>query len=365
MTKKKSKSHTTHKTHEAHNASEEKEGHVSSKVVASPIMENIALIAVVFLVVGLIVGALISYGAFMMGGPAEVVNTNGNGANLAAGSVDTQALKLKVESYVNTNMLPPEVNFAVNDVNGGEDGIFALSYTITQDGEVVEDGVIYSTKDKIIRGSVLDLEETIDLTPEPTDPLPSTEVSKQEVPDAELYIWSYCPYGVTALAPFADVAVTVGDKANFDVVLYYDGHGAYETQQNKIQACIQEIDKDKYWDYALSFVENIYPKCGPTGDVACNLDESTKLMDSLGIDSTAVLDCVETQGEALLAASSAKAQSLGVTGSPTLVVNGTKVTNVARTADGFLGAVCSGFITPLEGCSAELSSNAGTVTGSC
>ena len=88
-------------------------------------------------------------------------------------------------------------------------------------------------------------------------------------------------------------------------------------------------------------------------------------MDSLGIDSTAVLDCVETQGEALLAASSAKAQSLGVTGSPTLVVNGTKVTNVARTADGFLGAVCSGFITPLEGCSAELSSNAGTVTGSC
>jgi len=364
MTKKKSKAHASHKTHEAHNASEKKSEHVSDKIVASPMMENIALIAVVFLVVGLIVGALISYGAFMMGGPAEV-DTTGNGMNLGAGTVDMDALKLKVESYVNTNMLPPEVDFAVTDVNEGSDGIFELGYTITQDGEIVEEGIIYSTKTKIILGNVLDLDETIDLTSDSTDPLPGAEIAKQEVADAELYIWSYCPYGVTAQTPFAEVAKTMGDKANFSAVLYYDGHGAFETQQNKIQACIQETDKAKYWDYATAFVENIYPKCSVTRDEACDLDESTALMDSLGIDSTAVLDCVDTQGEALLAMHSAKAQSLGVTGSPTLVVNGTVVTNVARTADGFLGAVCSGFITPLEGCSAELSDTAGTVTGSC
>ena len=357
MTKKKSKAHATHKTHET---SGKKEEHVSDKIVASPIMENIALIAIVFLVVGLIVGALISYGAFMMGGPAEIVDTSGNGANLAAGSVDTQALKLKVENYVNTNMLPAEVDFAVTDVKEGDDGIFELSYTITQDGEVVEDGIIYSTENKIILGSVLDLEENLDLTPEPT-----ADVSKQEVADAELYIWGYCPYGVTAQTPFAEVAKTMGDKANFSAVLYYDGHGAHETQQNKIQACIQQVDKDKYWDYALAFVENIYPKCGPTGDVTCNLDESTALMDSLGIDSAAVLDCVDTQGEALLAASSAKAQSLGVTGSPTLVVNGAKVTNVARTANGFLGAVCSGFLQAPDSCSQVLDNEPGTVAGSC
>jgi predicted secreted acid phosphatase len=366
MTNKKTKTHkthTTHKAHKNHKASEKKEEHVSDKVSTSPMAENIALIAVVFLVVGLLVGALVSYGAFMMNAPAEPVIIDG-GTNIGSNSVDTEALKLKVQEYVNTNMLPAEVTFTVLDVNQQEDGIFELSYTISQEGEVVEEGVIHSTKNKLIVGAVVDLDETVEV-PEPQEPSAGVEVSKEEVPNAELYIWSYCPYGVTALAPFADVAVTVGDKANFSAIMYYDGHGAYETQQNKIQACIQELDKESYWAYAAKFVSDIYPKCGASKDVTCDLDESTLLMNSLGIDSNAVLECVENEGEALIAAHSAKAQALGVTGSPTLVVNGTKVTNVARTANGFLGAVCSGFLQTPEACSTVLNDEAGAVAGSC
>lgn len=365
MVKKKTKSHKTHKTHKAeHHASEKKESHVSDKVSGNPMVANVAFIAVAFLVVGLIVGALVSYGAFMMGGPVEPVVTDGPGNNLSAGTVDEQALKLKVEEYVNTNMLPPGVEIMVNDVNKGSDGLFELNYTISQEGEVVEEGTIYSTGTKLVLGAVVDLEEEIDPV-EPTDPQPGVDVSKVEVPNAELYIWSYCPYGVQAQAPFADVAVTVGEKANFDVVLYYDGHGAYETQQNKIQACIQEVDKENYWTYAAKFVSDIYPVCGATRDIDCDLNMSTDLMNSLGINSTEVLECVKTEGEALIAEHSAKAQSLGVTGSPTLVVNGAKVTNVSRTANGYLGAVCDGFLVEPDECLAVLDDEPGTVAGNC
>ena len=364
MTTKKTKTHKTHKTHKAKKVAEKKEKHVSDRVSTAPLMENIALMAVAFLVIGLIVGSLISYGAFMMSAPVEPIITDEQGANLEVGDAEIGALTLKVEEYVNTNMLPDEVSFTVTAVDQSDEGIFEFTYTITQAGEVVEEGTIHSTKTKLIIGAVVDLDEQIE-QPGTTDPPAGIEVSKQEVPDAELYIWSYCPYGVTALAPFADVAVTVGESANFSAVLYYDGHGAYETQQNKIQACIQEVDKEKYWTYAAKFVSDIYPKCGATKDVTCDLDESTILMDSLGIDSTVVLECVESEGEALLAAHSTKAQAMEVTGSPTLVVNGAKVTNVARTANGFLGAVCGGFINAPEACSVELSEEAGTVAGSC
>jgi len=358
MTKKKSKAHATHKTHET---SGKKEEHVSDKIVASPIMENIALIAIVFLVVGLIVGALISYGAFMMGGPAEIVDTSGNGANLAAGSVDTQALKLKVENYVNTNMLPAEVDFAVTDVKEGDDGIFELSYTITQDGEVVEDGIIYSTENKIILGSVLDLEENLDLTPEPT-----ADVSKQEVADAELYIWGYCPAGVSTLDTYAEAAAYLKDVANVRVVLFHDGHGAFETEQNKIQAAIQQLEPDKYWDYAKDFYEDVYPICSQIGTVECDLEESTKLMTKVGIDVNAVMTLVESDGDMLFAIDQQKAAALGIGASPTLVVNGVSYgSSFDRTAEGIKGVICSGFLEAPELCQDALSTAQTAATGSC
>ena len=39
-------------------------------------------------------------------------------------------------------------------------------------------------------------------------------------------------------------------------------HGAHELQQNKIQECIQVVDKTNYWKYAQKFASDIYPHCG-------------------------------------------------------------------------------------------------------
>lgn len=192
----------------------------------------------------------------------------------------------------------------------------------------------------------------------------AANVPKSDKPQVELFIWSYCPYGVTAQGPLAEVASLLGNDADFEAVLYHDGHGAYETQQNKIQACIQEIAEDKYWNYAAGFVENIYPKCGSSKDIECDKTESVKLMKSSGINDAKVMSCVEDRGADLIAEHSNRAREYGVTGSPTLVVNGVKA-NVARTSEAFKTVVCDAFNDAPEECGTALSSAAAQTSGSC
>jgi protein-disulfide isomerase len=191
-----------------------------------------------------------------------------------------------------------------------------------------------------------------------------TNAPKSDVPQVELYIWSYCPYGVQAQGPMAEVAKLLSDSAEFKVVPYYDGHGAYETQQNKIQSCIQELSGDKYWDYAAGFVKTIYSKCGSSRDAECDKTESISLMKSLKIDSTAIMSCVDKKGESLNNAASQKASQNGVQGSPTIIINGAKV-NVARNAESIKTAICSAFNNAPAECSQQLDSSAAAAAGNC
>jgi hypothetical protein len=223
---------------------------------------------------------------------------------------------------------------------------------------------VYVSKDgKYFVNAIVPLEDVKKTT---TSSPSSTTVPKTDRPIVELYIWGYCPYGVAAQEPLAQVAGLLKDSATFEAVPYYDGHGPFETQQNKIQLCIQEEAKALYWQYATGFVKDIYPKCGSSRDITCDKDESIKLMKSLGIDSTKVMSCVDSSGTSLFNQAASKAQSNGVTGSPTLVINGVKV-NVARTAEAYKTAVCDAFTDsskPAE-CSTTLDSTSAATAGNC
>ncbi len=162
----------------------------------------------------------------------------------------------------------------------------------------------------------------------------------------------------------AAVANLLGDSADFTIVPYYDGHGAYETQQNKIQSCIQELEPAKYWSYAAGFVANIYPKCSSARTEECDKTESVTLMKTLGIDSTKVLACVDSKGADLNNAASKKAQASGVSGSPTLIINGV-IVNTARNAEAYKTAVCSAYNTAPAECSETLDSSAAAAQGNC
>jgi len=220
-------------------------------------------------------------------------------------------------------------------------------FHVTKDGKYFAQGIVPITEDEPIQ-----------------QPPAAVEVPKTDKPKVELFIWSYCPYGVQAQEPFASAASLLKEEADLEVILYYDGHGEFETQQNQIQACIQEIDKDKYWEYAEGFVKDIYSKCGADRDKNCDKRESIKLMKAVGIDSTEVMKCVDDRGEELIAEHSSRAGAYGVTGSPSLVINGVTV-NVARSAEAYKTAVCDAFNTAPLDCSETLDSSGAAAAGNC
>ena len=276
----------------------------------------------------------------------------GNG--IAGNAVSTNVIKSNFLDFASSQLS----NVEITDVER-QDDLYKISFTSTE----ISDSSVYTTLNGkyMISGGLIPL---VSSTPS-TNTNTQTDIPKSDKPEVELFIWGYCPYGVQAQGPLAEVVSILGDFADFKTVLYYDGHGAYETQQNKIQECIQEIAPDKYWNYAAGFVEGIYPVCGSSKDVDCDKTESVKLMKTLGIDSDAVLSCVNTKGEDLLSTASARSKELGVTGSPTLVINGVKANPSSRTADAFKASICSAFNNAPEICGTELSSEAGTASGSC
>lgn len=244
----------------------------------------------------------------------------------------------------------------VNNVDDLGD-FYGINYTIQG-----QQGVLHITKDGNYIGQ---LSEFPKATPSASNDVPaSTEVSKSDKPKVELYTWGYCPYGVQAQGPMAQVAQLLKASAEFEIVPYYDGHGAYETQQNQIQLCIQKLAKDKYWSYAAKFVSDVYPICSSKRTEDCDKTESIKVMKAVGIDSTKIMSCVSTDGAALASAASAKAQQAGVQGSPTVAINGV-IANVARSAEAYKSAVCAAFNNAPSACSSTLDSTAAAAAGNC
>ncbi|MDD5417027.1 MAG: hypothetical protein PHU12_03560 [Candidatus Aenigmarchaeota archaeon] len=192
----------------------------------------------------------------------------------------------------------------------------------------------------------------------------SDSVVKYDRPIVELYIFSYCPAGSASLDSLAPVANMLKDSADFKVRFFSNMHGEHELQQNMIQACIQSVAGDKYWNYADQFYEKVYTKCAQSGNVTCDMEESVALMDLVGIDSEDVLNCVEQNGEALYAADISKATDLQLQYSPSFIVNEKYQENMDRSPEGIKEYVCSSYTEAPAKCDESLSEQA-TSAGNC
>jgi glutaredoxin len=379
--KNKSKGHaSTHKEHK-HESEVVKEKSV-------PLTQNITLVAVACLIVGLIVGALIILGAF--GNQATTLAEN----STPAGNVDLDELKAQVSSFVSANLLPDTVAFEITDVTAGEDGIYEMKYNINQDGAVVESGVIYSSSARIILGNVMDMSEEIP-QPEPTAPV---EVAKSDVPDVELYVMSFCPFGNKAEDTMFPVYDLLKDKANFSVnyiistgtseelcagylatgvfatqedcqAQYVDTkckeygsewicslHGDIETQQNIREVCVMENNGLDAW---AAFTGYVNTNCGSDGSCW------EAAAQSVGLDKDAINQCVLDDGLKLMQQNSLAANLAGASGSPTMIVNGTPIEAVYQygNPEAYKQAICSAFNVVPEECSIALAGNTTTATG--
>ncbi len=202
------------------------------------------------------------------------------------------------------------------------------------------------------------------------------ETPKSDVPQVQLFVMSFCPYGNQAEELMIPVANLLKDKANIELhyVIYsnYQGggekycldkenkdcsmHGISELNQDIREVCVLKYQKDKFW----SFVKEINKACAVS-----NVDTCWEgVAKNLGIDVAKIKTCQKNEGLTIVGQELTLNQKYGISGSPQMVINGTEY-NGSRTSEDFKNAICSAFNSKPAECSQALSSEGGSASGGC
>jgi len=289
---------------------------------------------------------------------------NQSGADAGANAISESALKVKVEQYINQNLLSSQgVSAQVASVTSYNSYLDAVKLDIKNGTTTLQSVTVYASKDGqalILGGQVLNLSAPY---PKAQDtPAPPAEVQKSDKPKAQAFVMSFCPYGLQFLKAYVPVIELLGEKADVQVgFVSYAMHGQKELEGNSYIYCVQKEEKAKLASYLRCFVESgNYTSCVATA----------------GADSAKISSCVDALDKQYnitglfndqstwsggryprYPVQDAENQQYGVQGSPTFVLNGQEL-SVGRTAEAIKTAVCGAFNTPPAECSQTLSSSA-------
>ncbi len=190
-------------------------------------------------------------------------------------------------------------------------------------------------------------------------------VTKSDKPKVELFVMSHCPYGKVGMSILAPVAPIFGDKIDASVkFVNYIMHGETERDDNTKIYCIQKEQTNKLWTYV---------DCISSGKVA------EECMTSAGVDVDRVKSCMnatdiqfnitETWKEGgtypRYNVNDAECKQYGVSGSPTLVINGQVINGDWRSPEKLKKFVCAGFNNPPKECEQALSDTTTQANGGC
>ncbi len=290
------------------------------------------------------------------------------GSAVPSGTISAETCGPRMIDYINQNYVQPGSQATFDNITE-MNGVYRIN--TTYQGNTIS---VYATEDcqLLFLSYPVDITET---TPVPTTTTvtPAPTPVKTAVPAVDLYVMSFCPYGVQAENSMKPVVDLLGSKANFSIlyIASVNGdrienvsslHGLNEAKEDARQLCIMQEYPDRYWSYLMQINEQCYPSASnSTALEAC----WKKVATGLEIDTSKIESCAYgTEGLALLRASEAKVDTYGVTGSPTLFINGQKYSG-SRTPEAFKTAVCNAFQTPPAECAANLSSTVTPASGSC
>ncbi len=204
-------------------------------------------------------------------------------------------------------------------------------------------------------------------------------IKKEERPKAELFVMSFCPYGVQAENAMAPVADLLGDKADIEIrfIASIEGndiskvnslHGEVEGIEDVRQLCaIKNYGKETFWKYVMEINEKCYPDYRKEDTFKTCWQTAAK---NAGMNVAALESCVRREGVALInneeeISKAYKDAGVKVSGSPSFVVNGKRV-DISRTPEGYKKAICAGFKEQPEECKTELPNvKSTTSSGGC
>jgi predicted DsbA family dithiol-disulfide isomerase len=287
--------------------------------------------------------------------------------SFAGSGSDKQVVADKAVKFINDNLVQPGTNASFVSVSE-----FAGLYNITVSYQGRDISVFLTkTGNDMFLSSPLNI--TQNLPKQETAEETPTEPVKTDKPTVQLYVMAFCPYGIQAETAMKPVVDLLGTKANIEIhyIANVAGttpdsvtslHGAVEAQEDLRQVCADKYyDQKTVWNYVNTINSNCSSSYRDASYDACWKNVAAKA----GMDVTKIEACSSgSEGVNLLKADGALTTQYGITGSPTLLINGVK-SNPARTAEGYKTAICASFNTAPAECSTQLSSTSTTATGSC
>jgi hypothetical protein len=228
---------------------------------------------------------------------------------------------------------------------------------VTKDGQFIfPEG--YNTqefKDRVLAGKVSVEENENDSF---------KEMPKNDRPQAQLFLMSFCPYGNQAEEVIMPVVDLLGEKA--DIIPRYivsktgddysSLHGEQELNQNVRELCVYKYQPEKFWN----FLKEVNADCTYENADTCWTGPAR----TVGVDINRVSQCQREEFTTLLDQEIALTEQYDVSGSPTLLINDAPYQG-SRTAEDFKQAICSAFNNPPEECSGVLGDEVEAAQGGC
>ena len=186
-----------------------------------------------------------------------------------------------------------------------------------------QDISFYVTKDGKYFGQMSEVKKlTATANPAPTTP---AEIPLSDKPNVTLWVFSYCPFGTQAEKGLVPVYNALKSKADINVKFIGAMHGPFEETESLRQLCIQKnYGQDKFMSYIMKLDTNAsVGSCA--GADACVKSITEGIMNTLSIDPAKINTCMANDAPNMYAAQEAEAKSLGISGSPTIIINGVEL----------------------------------------
>lgn len=266
-------------------------------------------------------------------------------------------------------------------------------YMITVNYQGQEIPVYVTLDGKYIASSLLPL--TANSSAQSQSAESAKTVPKTDKPKVDAFVFAYCPYGLQfekALLPVYDL---LKNKADIDMIYIGAMHGEFEHVESLRQIAILNLyNKDRLFAYLKEFDTSADMGNGQDGKCLAQIASGNEtclttilgnIYSKLGIDKTKVDNYMSKSAEAIYGTQGDLASSLGISGSPTFVINGVAVgtgyscssnsdcvhagetctvisssgakgCTLSRTPQTIEQAICSAFNTAPSECSQSLSS---------
>ncbi len=226
----------------------------------------------------------------------------------------------------------------------------------TFDSYVSDDG-------KLLFPEAIDIAEILAQQKEAAEePTQTIEVVKRDVPEVELFIMSYCPFGLQAQKAMLPVYDLLKDKADIKIhFVNYAMHGRIELDENLRQYCIQAEEPEKFSPYLSCFVEDgdsdrcqALAKVNKSKLAACvsATDKEYKISELYADENTWIGGRYPR-----FDIDSGLNGKYGVQGSPTIVINDQVVNINLRSPENYKTTICQAFNSAPEECLQTLSNN--------